>query len=310
MTDFDDPGAQGAQGVQGVPGGTDRWRLAIAHETAVRYDGTARASYNELRMTPQNTGAQTVLAGHVELFPHAVTWQYTDYWGTRVTCFDLQEPHSVLTIRANAVVETPSGEGASGASGQGGRASVGWDEVARAVASGELADFVTPTAYCALDPALNEEVRDRVAGAEPHEAAERVRDWIQGAMAYVPGSTGVHTRGQEAWDSKSGVCQDFSHLAIGMLRAAGLPARYVSGYLFPNPNATPGDSGEGQSHAWVEYWAGSWIGVDTTNNTTPGPRHVLVGRGRDYGDVLPHKGIYHGAPDSTLTVSVLLTRLA
>ena len=87
---------------------------------------------------------------------------------------------------------------------------------------------------------------------------------------------------------------------IGRQRARG----------FPTADAEPGLAVEGQSHAWVQYWAGSWCGIDATNHTVPGPRHVLVGHGRDYGDVLPHKGIYHGAPDSDLTVSVRFTRLA
>ena len=120
----------------------------------------------------------------------------------------------------------------------------------------------------------------------------------------------MHTSGWEAWESKSGVCQDFSHIAIGMLRAAGLPARYVSGYLFPLKESAPGVSCEGQSHAWAEYWAGEWYGIDATNNVAPGLRHVVVGHGREYNDVVPHKGIYLGSPDSTLTVSVKLTRLA
>ena len=126
----------------------------------------------------------------------------------------------------------------------------------------------------------------------------------------MPGATGVQTNAQEAWDQKTGVCQDFSHLGVAMMRAIGLPARYVSGYLFPDPDAEPGAAAEGESHAWVEYWAGSWIGIDVTNRTEPGLRHVVVGHGRDYGDVLPHKGIYHGAPDSSLDVVVRFTRLA
>ena len=93
------------------------------------------------------------------------------------------------------------------------------------------------------------------------------------------------------------------------MRAVGLPARYVSGYLFPDPHAEPGASAQGQSHAWVEYWANGWHGLDATNRTVPGVRHVVVGHGRDYADVLPHKGIYHGAPRSSLKVSVSFTRL-
>ena len=324
-----------------------RWRLAIRHETALRYDGPVRASYNELRMTPLDTAAQTTLASRVEVSPEAPTWNYTDYWGTRVTSFDLQDPHEALTIRATSVVETsPSTWAEAGQADEADRVvraiEAGqeaeapdpdtaaadadavqkrreedkasghetWEAIDRMIQTGDLAEFTAPTARTKLTPALQAELRERVAGAGPHTAAERISSWIHEAMSYVPGATGVHTSGREAWESKSGVCQDFSHIAIGMLRAAGLPARYVSGYLFPLKESTPGVSCEGQSHAWTEYWAGEWYGLDATNNVAPGLRHVVVGYGREYSDVVPHKGIYLGSPDSTLMVSVKLTRLA
>ena len=280
------------------------WRLAIVHETVVEYTGAAHASYNELRMTPLSTPGQVTLNSYVELHPRAAMWQYTDYWGTRVTAFDLQEPHSTLTIRAASTVETKAASSLSV------RSKADWGMVARHVAMGDLADYVTRTDRTTISPQLEQEVRDRTRDADPHEAADEISGWLHDTVRYVPGATGVHTNAQESWEQKSGVCQDFSHIAIAMLRGIGLPARYVSGYLFPTANAEPGLAVEGQSHAWVEYWAGSWCGIDATNHTVPGPRHVLVGHGRDYGDVLPHKGIYHGAPDSALSVSVRFTRLA
>jgi transglutaminase-like putative cysteine protease len=151
--------------------------------------------------------------------------------------------------------------------------------------------------------------RERTRGADPHEAAGALAAWVNESVSYVPGATGVHTNAQESWEQGEGVCQDFSHLTVALMRAVGLPARYVSGYLFPDPRAEPGTSADGQSHAWVEYWAGGWHGLDATNRTVPGVRHVVVGHGRDYADVLPHKGIYHGAPGSSLKVSVRFTRL-
>jgi transglutaminase-like putative cysteine protease len=289
-----------------------RWRLAIRHETALRYDGPVRASYNELRMTPLDSAAQTTLASRVEVSPQASTWQYTDYWGTRVTSFDLQDPHEALTIWATSVVETsPSTWAETGSPDPDEADGLGaWDTIERMIATGDLTEYTAPTARTTLTPALQDELRDLVAGAGPHTAAERISGWIHDAMSYVPGATGVNTSGWEAWESKSGVCQDFSHIAIGMLRAAGLPARYVSGYLFPLKESTPGVSCEGQSHAWTEYWAGDWYGLDATNDVAPGLRHVVVGHGREYDDVVPHKGIYLGSSDSTLAVSVKLTRLA
>ena len=282
-----------------------RWRLRISHETALRYDGHARASYNEVRMTPLESAAQTTLATRVELSPSVPLWQYTDYWGTRVTAFDLQQMHEALTIRAVSVVETSPSPRRTDLAEQ-----VDWARIGRMTESGALAEFTTPTDRTRLDHPLRDEVLRRVGGLDPHEAAAYISTWIHGEMAYVPGATGVHTHGQEAWESRSGVCQDFSHIAIGMLRTAGLPARYVSGYLFPVETTEPGVTCEGQSHAWAEYWAGGWYGLDATNDVTPGLRHIVVGYGREYGDVVPHKGVYLGAPRSSLAVSVKLTRLA
>jgi transglutaminase-like putative cysteine protease len=106
------------------------------------------------------------------------------------------------------------------------------------------------------------------------------------------------------------VCQDIAHLTVALLREIGLPARYVSGYLFPAPDAEPGRQVTGQSHAWIEYWAGTWSACDPTSNAPVGLGHVVVAAGRDYADVPPLKGIYHGAPSSTMEVAVTLTRLA
>jgi transglutaminase-like putative cysteine protease len=101
-----------------------------------------------------------------------------------------------------------------------------------------------------------------------------------------------------------------AQLTVALLREAGLPARYVSGYLHADPSAEPGQTVVGESHAWVEYWAGSWLPCDPTSGAPVRERHVVVARGRDYTDIPPLKGIYHGAPTSSLDVTVEVTRLA
>ena len=126
----------------------------------------------------------------------------------------------------------------------------------------------------------------------------------------MPGATGVRTNAQEAWDQRQGVCQDMAHVTVALLRAAGLPARYVSGYLHADPSAQPGQTITGESHAWVEYWTGTWRACDPTSGAPVRERHVVVARGRDYADIPPLKGIYHGAPASASAVSVEATRLA
>ena len=132
---------------------------------------------------------------------------------------------------------------------------------------------------------------------------------IGDAVEYMQGVTGVHSTAAEAWAVRKGVCQDIAHLALGALRHVGIPARYVSGYLHPKPHAEIGETVAGESHAWVEWFCGDgWRGFDPTNNIEIGDRHVLVGRGRDYNDVPPLRGVYAGPFGSTLFVTVEITR--
>jgi transglutaminase-like putative cysteine protease len=277
------------------------WRLKVVHQTRVRYDGPAAASYNEARMTPPTRHCQSVLETSLSTNVATSIWAYTDYWGAIVSAFDIQAPHDELVIRAQATVETrPAPRPGPPPK---------W-AVLRATAGERLLEFLMPTARTAVGGALAETARQRTAGADPHEAAADIAAWVSDRVAYVPGVTGVQTSAQEAWDKGQGVCQDMAHLTVALLREVGLPARYVSGYLHPRSDAEPGDEMEGQSHAWVEYWAGEWLPCDPTTRAEVGERHVLVATGRDYGDVPPVKGIYHGAPNSTMTVTVVVTRLA
>ena len=133
---------------------------------------------------------------------------------------------------------------------------------------------------------------------------------IGDAVEYMHGITGVHSTAAEAWEARKGVCQDIAHVTLGALREVGIPARYVSGYLHPRPSAEVGVAVTGESHAWVEWFAGEWQGFDPTNNIEIGDRHVLVGRGRDYGDVPPLRGVYAGPFKSHLHVKVTITREA
>jgi transglutaminase-like putative cysteine protease len=144
----------------------------------------------------------------------------------------------------------------------------------------------------------------------PCEAASEIARTIGEQMEYVQGVTSVHTSAAEAWADRRGVCQDITHIVLGALRSVGIPARYVSGYLHPKPNAEIGETVVGESHAWVEWFCGSWHGFDPTNMLDIGDRHVLVGRGRDYQDVAPLRGVYAGPFRSSLFVSVEITREA
>jgi transglutaminase-like putative cysteine protease len=280
------------------------WRLRIEHTTRVRYSGAVLVSFNEARMTPLTLPTQITLESRVTVGPGVPVWTYNDYWGTYVSVFDLPDPHDDLLIRATATVETEPAL-ALAADGR-----LDWEPLHAAAARGRLLEFMLPTPLTTVTPDIAASAISGISGLSPDEAAEAISAEVRSHVRYMPGATGVRTDAQEAWQKGQGVCQDMAHVTVSLLREAGLPARYVSGYLHPDVKARPGTTATGQSHAWVEYWAGSWTALDPTSGAPVGERHVVVARGRDYADVPPLKGIYHGAPDSVMDVTVDVTRLA
>ncbi|NUO41947.1 MAG: transglutaminase family protein [Streptomyces sp.] len=276
-------------------------RLRIKHVTRVSYAQPAASSHNEVRMTPLTLPGQTTLDARVTVSPATATWSYWDYWGTQVTGFDLLDPHADLTITASSLVETAPPEPLPEAPD--------WTELAEATTSSRLLEFAGPTARTTVPAKLLKKARKAAAGLDPHATAAAVSALVADRVAYLPGATGVNTSATEAWEQGAGVCQDIAHLTIALLRGLGLPTRYVSGYLHPEREAELHRPVAGQSHAWVEYWAGDWCGYDPTNRTRADESHVVVGRGRDYDDVTPHKGIYRGVPGGPPEVTVEFTRV-
>jgi len=268
----------------------------------MHYQGAAHASYNEARMTPLTLPSQTALQTRVSVGNGTQVWSYHDYWGTVVSSFDIQAPHHELTVRSHAVVETSPAPAPPDP--------LAWAELRAQADTGIAAEYLAATPRTTVDTALAGAARERTRGADPLETASAIAAWVRERVAYVPGATEVQTSAQEAWDKGQGVCQDIAHLTVALLRETGLPARYVSGYLHPRPEAGIGQAVAGQSHAWVEYWAGDWVAADPTNRASVGEGHVVVARGRDYADVPPLKGIYHGAPSVAMDVTVEVTRLA
>lgn len=276
--------------------------LRVVHRTGYEYAGTASHSFNEARMTPRHTLHQQVLHTKVDIVPAAWTNTYTDYWGTTVTQFEVHEPHPRLMVTASSTVDVQR----PAVPGQG----LSWDVVRSAEVFDDHSEYLLQSPSVEPPPDLRDQVAE-IAGrsATPGECARAVVDLLHEEMNYVSGSTGVHTRASEAWATRSGVCQDMSNLTIGCLRSVGIPSCYVSGYLLPAREPEVGTTYTGESHAWIRWWDGEWVGMDPTNAVQPASRHIEVGRGREYGDVPPLRGIYTGTKSSAMFVEVELTPL-
>lgn len=279
---------------------TEMWRLRIRHRTVHRYEAPVTGSYNEIRMQPVDTSRQTVLATSVELHPNEGSTSFHDYFGTQVTSFDLHRPHDELAITVTTTVETT----AAPSSG----VEVGWERLAAPETTEDLAEYLLPTALTALPDELVAQAT-ALRTDTPATTAAALCAFVHGSLDYRSGTTHVHTSAAEVWQTRAGVCQDFAHLTIGLLRRAGIPARYVSGYLHPQADPEIGEPVRGESHAWVEYFIGHWRSWDPTNDRTPGPGHVFTGRGRDYADVPPLRGLFAGGVASRVEAEVTVTRL-
>lgn len=283
------------------PSAQQTQRFLVVHTTGYHYEDEVQASYNEARMTPLTTADQALLDETIDVSP--VTWRhrFTDYWGTQVTAFDVLAPHRDLTVVSTATIEVfPREEGLATAT---------WETVRRPELADRLNEFLLQTPLTAPPAEVVELARDAAADADPDAAARAVCTTLAGEMTYAGGFTSVRTPAREVWQARRGVCQDFAHVALGALRALGVPARYVSGYLHPDPQVPLRQVVEAESHAWIEWWAGEWFAFDPTHTGRVGTDHVLVARGRDYADVPPLKGVYAGTSGSRLFVRVELTRL-
>ncbi len=280
-------------------------RYRIQHTSRYEYDTSVSASINEARLTPQQTLWQVRLEAVLQIDPSTWQFRYTDYWGTEVRAFEVNTPHRSLEVRATSLVEVDPARRPAPDTG------LGWDDVRSGAVRDDLVEYLGQTAATEPPADLAELAATIAAESPPIEAAERISAAVHDALTYVPGSTGVQTTAAEAWTARTGVCQDYAHLLVGALRHVGLPARYVSGYLYPTAEPHIGESARGESHAWVEWWIGQWAASDPTNQSPVAERHVMIGAGRDYTDVPPIKGIVAGPHETTgLTVTVDLTRLA
>lgn len=280
-------------------------RLEIRYRNEFAYDQPARESHNLLRACPVSDARQTLESYTVDVTPHARVFWYVDHWGTRVDEFGVREAHDALVVQADSVVVTRTPEPVTSDSSV--------SEYSTLI--GDFVPFLAPSPHTVWDDRIREQASDAVNGIEEAQAAvTAIADLVHEVLVYEPGSTFVGVLPATILANKKGVCQDFAHLAVAMYRSVGIPARYVSGYLYAvnqNDAVAPDDPElDVQTHAWIEAWlpGHGWWELDPTNPQPIGELHVKIGHGRDYDDVMPLKGVYHGASQHELGVNVRISR--
>lgn len=282
--------------------------LEIRHVTEYHYAGPVRESVMELWMQPQKSGFQRLVSFELDVDPPSRLFSYADSFGNAVYHFDVPQPHLTLRIEARSAVETAPRLDLPGTLDM-----AEWDRLRSSFVKNEAFEFLQPYGYATTTPALDAFVRarklDDLRQRDPLTALHRLNEALYDAFEYLPGATEADSPIDHALESGAGVCQDFTHIMLAVCRSWGIPARYVSGYLFTD--RTEGDrSNPDATHAWVEVFLPStrWIGFDPTNNAPAGERHVAVAIGRDYRDVPPSRGVYKGEEDSQLVVGVSVRR--
>lgn len=284
-------------------------RFRLSHETVYRYASPASESYGEFRIYPVATEYQSVNSCEIRLDPDVPVDTYTDYFGNRVGTFAVPSRHRQLRVKMDAeVVTRPPAEPGSAA-----EIAVGDAKRLNRDQRIDLYLYRLPTPSVPLNVLPEGLSRDLFRESTSlRRALLRVNEWIYSTFTYTSGATDVGTPIETVLQERKGVCQDFSHLMLSILRTRGLVARYVSGYIEPyDPTRTdPELIGAAASHAWVEAFLpnGRWWGLDPTNNQVVGERHVRVAVGRDYPDVAPLRGTYKGAVNQKLQVIVSMKR--
>jgi len=285
-------------------------RFHVSHTTEYHYEAPASESFAEVRLWPRSNSAQRVLGRELRVEPVAAVDHYVDYFGNNVEFFSIPHRHTSLRVAAHAEVETfavrPPEEVLQIPIGE-----------ARQVNNSRLFrlfEFLEPTRLVPLDQHRRIRKTFFPQSAPIGEAIRGLNSWIFREFEYRPGVTTITTPIETIVENRRGVCQDFAHLMLAILRSNGIPARYVSGYIEAQDPEQAGSTllGAAASHAWVEVYlpGGTWWGLDPTNNQPAGERHIVVAVGRDYDDVAPMRGTYKGANDQALKVMVSLERKA
>jgi transglutaminase-like putative cysteine protease len=279
-------------------------RYSIRHITRFTYESPITESVMETRMQPRTDTLQRCLQFNLLTTPASRVMTYRDHDNNLIHHFNIPGRHSRLTVTAEALVESMTMRPLPHRLGP-----AAWSRLDAMAASGQWWEYLAPSAFVkeaeALDAFRTEIGLER--GNDPLVMLRRLMGEMYARFEYSPRSTRVDSPIDEALKARKGVCQDFAHIFLSLIRPLGIPARYVSGYLFQAAGSHD-RSTDGATHAWVEVLLPDlgWIGLDPTNNLIADERHIRVAIGRDYADVPPTRGVFKGVSTvrSELTVSV------
>ena len=273
----------------------------IKHITRYTYPSTVIDSANQVMLFPLDDTQQEVKKHDLIITHQPSVELYTDYFGNKVGIFSIIKPHRELTIESNIEVITH----ATQLPGNDVGAAVQWENLGIIREQFPYMDFMLLEKFgyfneisAVVTSLMNESIT-------PFTIAEQMSAYVFGNFEYRKGVTNVETQVDEIWKLKAGVCQDFAHVLLVMLRIVGIPARYVSGYICPDNDEL---RGAGATHAWVEAYIPfhGWIGFDPTNNCIASDMHVRLAIGRSFTDCTPVKGTYKGSSEHLLEVSVTI----
>jgi transglutaminase-like putative cysteine protease len=280
---------------------------SIKHVTDFRYEPEARESLMEVRMQPRSDARQRCLTFSLDVSPQADIMSYQDFLGNTVHHFDIPGRQKHIQVTAQAIVEVrepPAIEWGE---------ILNWDGLDTRVGAGDYWDMLLPSTYAKPTDLLHALERElKVARtATPIETLLELNAGLYRAFEYAPNSTQVDSPIDDALRTRRGVCQDFAHIMIALVRGLRIPCRYVSGYLHrADKKKKQHRSADGATHAWVEAFLPDlgWVAFDPTNNLTGTEKHIAIALGRDYGDVPPTRGVYKGGGESELSVQVTVTQ--
>ena len=280
---------------------------AVRHFNRYRYSRPIRQSVMEVRMHPRSEQLQRCFTFQLAVSPRSRIFSYTDHLGNLVHHFDIPASHRQLTIIADALVEVdvpdplpPSLE------------TTVWADLDRMIEQEDYWDMLRPSHYARPSSELEGLARELGVWArndrDPLQILQELNSRLYESFSYVKASTNVDSPIEDVLRSRQGVCQDFAHIMIALVRGLRIPCRYVSGYLH-HESGHPDRSGEGATHAWLEALLPGlgWIGFDPTNNLLAGSRHIRTAIGRDYADVPPTLGVMKGSAETELQVRVRVT---